>query len=154
MSIVGFSRSNSKVENGNIYNSKIDMNGGIITNHNIPINGTDVVNKNYCDSRSSSSIPSFNTSLSGIIWTNILLDQDGDFEISVKNMIPGGPCAKFILSKNEPSRQASIVRVTSCAGITTEERLEIRWLANDGIDIRKNKPNYDGTYLVKYVSNN
>lgn len=154
MSIVGFSKSNSKIENGNIYNSKIDMNSGIITNHNTPILGTDVVNKNYCDSRSIPSIPSINISLSGTVWTTILLDQDGDFEISVKNMISGGPSARFMLSKNDASRQASIIRVTSCAGVTTEERLEIRWLANDGIDLRKNKPNYDGTYLVKYISNN
>lgn len=154
MTTVGFSRSNSKIENGIVYNSNIDMNGGVISNHNIPVIGTDVVNKNYCDSKSSSTIPTININLSSTNWTQILLDQVGDFEISVKNMISGGPCAKFLVSKNESSRQASLVRVTSCAGISTEERLEIRWYPYDGIDLRKNKVNYDGTYLVKYISNN
>lgn len=153
MSTVGFSKNNSTIKNGVVYNSSINMNGGVIISHGTPTSPLEVANKAYVDSVSSTGIPVINISLSGVVWTQILISQSGDFTISVKNMITNGPSAKFSLSKNEPSRQAAIIRHTSCAGLITEERLEIRWLPNDGIDLRKNKPGYDGTYQIKYIEN-
>jgi hypothetical protein len=35
--------------------------------------------------------------------------------------------------------------------LTTEERIELRWLPNSGIEVRKNKTGYDGTYTIKYI---
>lgn len=147
----GFSKSNSRIENGSLANTSIDMNNKIITTHGTPVSGLDVVNKNYCDGNRGSSVPFFNITLSGVSWTSVFLTQQGLFDITVRNSMTGGPCAKFEVSKNDPSRNASIIRWNSCAGTTTEERLEIRWLPNNGIDIRKNKTGYDGTYTVKYI---
>lgn len=151
MSFLGFTKSNSKIQNGYISNSDIDMNTKVITNHGSPSTGTDVVNKTYCDANNK--LPIFNTTLNSTSWTNILIDQEGVFTVTVRNGMSGGPCGSFQLAKNHPSRGASIVRYSSSAGITTEERLEIRWLPGSGIDLRKTGVNYDGTYTVNYIEN-
>jgi len=153
-SIFGFSKSNSKIQNGSIYDSAIDMQNRIITNHGVPTTNNDVVNKFYCDSNSNNVIPSFNITLTSTLWTtDVFLAQEGLFKIIVKNGMSGGPCASFEVAKNHPSRGASIVRYSSGAGLLGEERLEIRWLPNSGIDIRKNGTNYDGTYTITYIAN-
>jgi hypothetical protein len=151
-SIFGFQKSNAKIQNGNIVNTNIDMSNKVITNHAVPTNNGDVVNKLYCDANSNNVIPSFNISLSGTLWTtDVFVAQEGVYRITIKNGMSGGPCASFELAKNHPSRGASIIRNTSGAGISTEERLEIRWLPNSGIDVRKTGSNYDGTYTVTYI---
>jgi len=153
-SIFGFSNNNSKIQRGVIYDSSIDMQSRIIINHGVPSNNTDVVNKFYCDNNSNNVIPSFNITLLGTLWTtDVFLAQEGLFKINVRNGMSGGPCASFEVSKNHPSRGASILRNTSGAGLTTEERLEIRWLPSSGIDIRKTGSNYDGTYTINYIDN-
>ena len=154
-----FSNTNSRIKNGSIYSSTIDMgttggSTGVITNHGTPVTGLDVVNKAYCDNNNNSGIPSFNITLSGQTWNNILpTTYEGDITLSVKNSVSNGPSARFSLCKSEASRQASIIRWNSMAGLTTEERLEVRWLANSGIEIRKNGPGYDGSYTIKYILN-
>lgn len=153
-SIFGFSKSNSRIHGGSVYNSSIDMQGKVITNHEVPVNNTDVVNKFYCDSNSNNVIPSFNITLTSTLWTtDVFLAQEGIFKITVKNGMSGGPCASFEVAKNHPSRGASIIRNASGAGLNTEERLEIRWSPNAGIDLRKTGVNYDGTYSVSYIQN-
>ena len=153
-SIFGFSKSNSKIQNGSVYDSAIDMQNRIITNHGVPTSNTDVVNKFYCDNNSNNVIPSFNITLTSNLWTtDVFLSQEGLFKITVKNGMSGGPCASFEVAKNHPSRGASIIRHSSGAGILGEERLEIRWLPNSGIDLRKTGTNYDGTYIVTYIQN-
>lgn len=151
-SIFGFSKSNSRIQNGSIINSSIDMQNGVITNHGVPTSNTDVVNKFYCDNNSNNVIPSFNITLTSNLWTtDVFIAQEGLFKITVRNGMSGGPCASFEVAKNHPSRGASIIRNSSGAGIIAEERLEIRWLPNSGIDLRKNGPNYDGTYTISYI---
>jgi hypothetical protein len=151
-SIFGFSKSNSRIQNGSIINSSIDMQNRVIVNHALPVSNGDVVNKLYCDANSNNVIPSFNITLSGTLWTtDVFIAQEGVYKVTVKNGMSGGPCAQFELSKNHPSRGASIIRNSSGAGITTEERLEVRWLPTNGIDIRKTGVNYDGTYTVTYI---
>ena len=153
MASVGFSKSNSTIINGVISSSTVDMDGGVITSHGTPISPTDVPNKAYVDAVSAASIPSLNVNLSGVSWVEILTGQTGIFSITVKNMITNGPSASFSIAKNEATRQAAITRNNSCAGLTTEERLEIRWLPSTGIELRKNKIGYDGTYRVQYLEN-
>jgi hypothetical protein len=153
MSTVGFSKSNSTIKNGVILKSIIDMNGSVITSHGTPVADTDVPNKAYVDASSSSGIPSLNITLSSTSWTSVSVLETGDFTVSIKNMVSGGPSGNFLLTKNESSRQASIIRNSSSAGLTTEERLEMIWPINDGIYLRKNKTGYDGTYQIKYISN-
>lgn len=86
-------------------------------------------------------------------WTELVAEGEGDFIISVRNGVVDGPCAKFFIAKNSTSAGASCVRANSCAGITTHERIELRWLANSSMEIRKTGDNYDGSYTVKYIAN-
>jgi hypothetical protein len=152
--VPAFSCSNSRIQNGSVFSSDIDMDTGVITNHGTPVAGTDVVNKDYCDGNTTSSIPVITITLLAQTWNNILPTVlDGEVSISIKNVVLFGPCARFTLCKNEQSRQASIVRWSSTAGITTEERLEVRWQPNTGIEVRKNGNGYDGDYNVKYILN-
>lgn len=149
----GFFKSNGQIRNGYIYNSGIDMVGRVITNHNLPISGTDVVNKNYCDSNNSGGVPKFNITLSGTTWTNILTDLEGVFIITVKNGMANGPTGTFNISKASSTRNASIVRWSATHGLTGEEKLQIRWNVNAGIDLRKTGTGYNGTYTIKYIDN-
>lgn len=144
---------NSKVKNSSITESTIDMDGGVITNHGIPINGTDVVNKDYVDSATGTGIPTVTITLSGTSFVTILSEQKGDIFISVKNIITNGPSASFQLSKSEASKQSSYVRMSSSAGLNTQEKLDIRWSPNSGIELKKTGVNYDGDYKVKYILN-
>lgn len=153
MTSVGFSKSNSTIKNGAIICSTVDMCGNVITSHGTPIAPTDVPNKAYVDAATASGIPTINISLAGTAWTQILIFQSGTFNISVKNMVTNGPSATFDIAKNEATRQPAITRNISCAGLTTEERLEIRWVPSTGIELRKNKVGYDGTYQIKYIAN-
>lgn len=140
---------NGYVINSSIEKSSIDMNGEVITSHGTPVNGTDVVNKDYINNLISFEI----VTLTGIDFTTILSHTEGDIFISVKNIIPNGPSGSFQLSKSEPSRYSSYTRMSSSAGITTNERLDIRWNPNTGIELKKTGIGYDGEYRIKYIFN-
>ena len=59
MSFFSLFNGTSKITcNSSITNSTIDMNGGVITSHGTPVLGSDVVNKSYVDSLTSSGVPS------------------------------------------------------------------------------------------------
>jgi hypothetical protein len=146
-----FSKNNSIIKDGQILSSKIDMDGEKITSLADPTANQDAVSKFYCDANSSNGIPTFTITLTGTSWTQVLLDQYGTFDIIVSNVVVGGPCAKFTIMKSEASRNASIQRWGSSAGTNTFERLEMRWLPNNGIEIRKNGSNYNGSYKLRYL---
>lgn len=146
-----FSKNNSIIQNGQIMSSKIDMDSERITSLADPIAGSDAVSKTYCDLNSANGIPTISVSLTSNSWTMILMDTIGTFDILISNVVSGGPCAKFTIAKNNPSRNASIQRWNSCSGNTTNERLELRWLPSTGIEIRKNGVNYDGSYKIRYL---
>ncbi len=154
MSFFGFSRGtniidcNGLVTNSSISNSSIDMNGGVITSHGTPVNGTDVANKDYVDSKT---LPVANISLLGTVYSTAINVQSGSLILLVKNLVSDGPSATFLLSKNEPSREASVFRMTSSDGVATNEKLEIRWFPSTGIELRKTGLNYDGQYTIKYL---
>lgn len=145
-----FSKNNSIIKDGQILSSKIDMDGEKITSVADPTANQDAVTKLYCDLNSSSGIPTLTVTLTGTSWTQVLLDQFGTFDIIISNVVTGGPCGKFTLMKSEASRNASNQRWGSSAGSTTFERLEMRWLPNIGIELRKNGVNYDGSYRLRY----
>ena len=157
MSLFGFGRANyildcaGQVTNSNISNSTIDMNGGVITSHGNPVNGSDVVNKDYVDASLTSPTPFVQITLTGTAYTTILSSQSGSALILITNVVTDGPSGSFLLSKSEPTREPSIVRLTTCSGLTTDERLEIKWDTNTGIELRKNGSAYDGLYNIKYV---
>lgn len=142
---------NGKVNNSSITNSSIDMNGGVITGHGGPVNGTDVVNKDYVDNTLIGGIPTTTITLTGITFSLIIGDQSGSLLLLIKNLIPNGPSATFLLSKSEPGREPSISRFTSSDGLGTNEKLDVRWLPNSGIQLRKTGMNYNGQYRIKYI---
>lgn len=135
--------------NSKITKSSIDMNGNTITSIGNITNGTDAVNKNYVDSL----IGITTVTLSSTSYTTILNFLEGDFIIQVKNIISGGPSAKFMVTKSDPSKGMHCIRLNSSAGLITLEKLELRWLVSGYIELRKTDVNYDGQYRVKYISN-
>lgn len=152
MSFPAFSKNNSIIENGRVLSSTIDMDNGVITSIGPPISGGDSVNKTYCDANSIAGIPTISVTLTGTNWNTILNNQLGAFDIMVINSVVGGPTAKFTILKSESNRHASIQRWGSTYGTTSLERLEIRWLPNTGIEMRKNGSGHDGIYKVRYFS--
>ncbi len=146
-----FSRANHIIENGKVINSTIDMNNGIITNHEDPIVPLDVANKRYVDLYN---IKVITLTLTGTNYTTILNDQSGVIDLLIKNIVLDGPTAHFNLCKSEVNRDASITKINNTPGHLTEERLIIKWVPNSGIELAKTGPNYDGTYRIKYIINN
>jgi hypothetical protein len=145
-----FSKNNSIIQRGKILSSTIDMNLNKITTLGTPVVDTDAVTKLYCDQNSSSEILFVNATLSGTNWIEVIPDLIGVYDIFVVGQISGSACAKFTLIKNSQAKQASISRWSSSAG-TGLQRIEIRWLPNNGIEIRKNKIGQDGVYKVRYL---
>jgi hypothetical protein len=158
MSVAAYSKSNSIILDGQVLSSTIDMDSGVITNHGTPVNSTDVVNKDYCDANSGSGsgngLTSVNIILTGTNYTSVISSMSGNYLLFVKSDTVGGPTAEFSVSKNDNTRNASIIRRSSYAGTTSYERLEIRWNSYSDIEIRKTGNNYDGTYIVNYLTDN
>ena len=145
-----FSKNNSTIINGQVLSSTVDMGNKKITTVATPTASQDAVNKGYCDQNSANGIPTITVTLTGTNWNIILIDQLGTFDFIISNIVVGGPCGKFTLMKPDASRNASVQRWGSNAGSITFERLEMRWLPNTGIELRKNKVNYNGQYRVRY----
>lgn len=146
------SHTNAFIENGKILNSTIDMNGGIIINHEDPINPTDVVNKRYVDNNTSSGSGEItgNIILSGITYAPLIVETSGVFNIKIM-ATNGGPVAVFSIAKTTPTGTRSYSRIESVAGGGSFERLELRWNSNDSIEVRKTGLNYDGVYKYAYT---
>jgi hypothetical protein len=152
MSSPAFSKNNSTIKRGQILSCIIDMGTNRITDLGNPIATQDATPKFYVDQQVANGTPTLTITLSGTTWNMFLLDQFGTFDIIVSNIISGGANAKFTVMKPEASRNASIQRWGSNAGSTTFERLEMRWLPNSGIEIRKNGAGHDGQYKLRYFS--
>jgi hypothetical protein len=143
-----------KVNNSFITNTEIDMNGKVITSHGTPVNSQDVANKQYVDASIAVEIIISIATLSGTNYTLISSDLSGDFQIFVKNIILNGPSATFTLVKSESARQPSYTRSGSCPGLTTHERLDVKWDPGDGIRLKKTGVNYNGNYRIKIIKTN
>lgn len=152
MSVPYISKANNMILRGKIMSSIIDMNTNKITTVGTPTAGGDAVNKTYCDQNSLSGLPTITITLTGTTWNTIISNTTGVLDLLVANVVTGGPCAKFSVLKNESTRNASIQRWGSVSGTTTDERLEVRWLADSGLELRKNGANYDGQYKVRYFN--
>ena len=145
---------NSKINNSSISNSSISMNGNIITLHGMPVVSSDVANKQYVDSLFSANFLTNTLFLVSTNWTPINPPiLSGQLRVSVKNSILNGPSASFDLTKSTNSTGASITRSSSLAGTNTHERLEIRWLPNTTIEMRKTGVGYNGSYNIKIYLN-
>lgn len=148
-----FSRANHIVTcNGQILNSSIDMNGGVITSHSLPINPTDVATKEYVDSVATNGNSAIFTLIS-TVYTTISSELLGNFTIYVNSILPGGPAASFKISKNSNSAYPSFVRDSSNRGSTTGETLDMLWDPGTGMQLKKTGNGHDGTYNVKIIKN-
>ena len=139
-----------------IETSTIDMNNGIITNHNQPILQTDVVNKLFVDNR----IAVFTINLSGTSPSNVLVPPlsstilKGNLMINITSIsTPNGPTATFHLSKSNSTQVGSIHRVSTSAGTTTLERLMMDWNIGSTPQVYKSGVNYDGVYQIFLIRN-
>ena len=144
------------VRDSAIETSTIDMNNGVITNHNKPINSTDVVNKIYLDER----INVFTINLTGTSPSNILPPPllspilTGSLLINVVAISsPNGPSATFQLNKSNSSQIGSIHRTNTSAGTTSLERLMITWGVSSTPQLYKTGTNYDGIYQIFLIQN-
>ena len=141
---------NSQIINSSITTSSIDMNSQVITSIGTPVNPNDSVPKNYIDNLIAIKI----ITLSGTNYTTILPNLSGDLTISIVSLVTNGPCGKFFICKaDQNNNTAHSIRVNSSSGTTTLEKLQIRWLANTGIQLSKTGINYDGQYRIKYIEN-
>ncbi len=144
-----------KIRNSSITTSSIDMNSGVITSHGTPIADTDVVNKLYIDNR----IRTYTINLTGTSPSNLIIPPStnilkGDLTISIISISsPGGPSAKFFLSKSHQSLEGSVHRISTSAGFTTQERLRIEWNSASTPVVYKTGINYDGVYQVFLIPN-
>lgn len=142
---------NGQVNNSSISNSTIDMNGGTITSHGTPVDGSDVANKDYVDGLLVGGVPFVTITLVGVLYTTIISTQSGSIMLLIKNLVTNGPAATFLLSKSEAGREPSVARFTSSDGLNTNEKLDVRWDPNNGIELHKTGFNYDGQYRIKYI---
>ena len=85
-------------------------------------------------------------SLSGTSYTEIESSTKGNFIFQVENDIQG-PVGIFYLTKNIPGNAASISRVSHSPS-SDFNKLEMRWLANSGIELHKTKSTFDGDYNI------
>lgn len=137
----------STITNSSIYTSTINMNGGVITNLGVPVNLTDSVNKQYVDDLVSG-VNTIYITLTNTVYTTVSSFTSGTATLDVKNVVSGGPSATFNISKNDQTRFANPTRLTSQAGNTTNEKLEIDWSPNGPLRIKKTGTNYDGQYKI------
>jgi hypothetical protein len=146
---------NSKINNTSITNSSINMNGGVISSHGMPLFPTDVTSKQYVDSIFESNFLDVNVMLVSTNWTPFTISiLSGQLRVSVKNIVTGGPSGSFDLTKSISNSGACISRTSSMAGQNTNERIELRWLSNTTVEIRKTGIFYDGFYNIKLYLNN
>lgn len=147
--IITSSIATSTMTTSTITATTINMSSGVITNGGTPVNPTDVPNKLYVDTLIQAYNTTVSVTLTGTNKSTIISNTSGDYEISIRNIVTGGPTARFSVTKNDPSQQPSITRFNSKAGLTTLERLLIQWNPNTGLQLFKNGTNYDGIYTVK-----
>jgi hypothetical protein len=131
-----------------IRNSSLDMNSARITSVGDPQNLPDAANKNYVDALG---IRFFNVELTGIAETTFNSFFTGSYTLEIFSNVSNGPTAIFSLSKCRATDGASIIRLCSCAGSVSNERLLVNWPANQGMSLYKTGVNYNGTYTVKLI---
>lgn len=145
--------SNSSITTTTITNSPIDMQGTTLTGVSDPINPTDAVNLETLESYTSQTIGSVEVTLTNTLKSLIIPATTGSFIITVTNKVYGGPAATFSITKNHPSIAVGYSRMTSSAGLTTDERLHLFWDTNSHLMLYKDNVNYNGIYTVRIITN-
>jgi hypothetical protein len=138
----------SSISNCAITTSSIDMNSANITSVRDPILPQDAATKKYVDDLG---IVLSTITLSGVATSQISPRLKGSFVITVSNVVLNGPSATFHVTKNEASREAHVVRITACPGISTNTFLKITWPPTLGIFLMKTNTSFDGSYNIKLM---
>lgn len=142
---------NNTIKNGLVTGTKV-------INLPTPTNPGDAATKFYVDSQvGSGGLPS-NLITFGITLTNttpvqIFSDTRGIFDFYIANDF-NGPLAKFNAIKTTVTSIGSVNRIMSApgknAGIACY--LEIEWLPNSGVYIRKTNNDFNGVYVCSYIN--
>ena len=111
----------------------------------------------YVDNKFNVKFSGINVTLSGITFYDVTDLRAGSFCISVFSIFDGGPTCLFNVSKSSIYVDAHVVRVSSSNGYNynTQQQLhdsiiELTWLANQPIRIRKTNAFHDGDYIVDF----
>ena len=92
------------------------------------------------------------TTLSNTDYTEIFSEISGNLLVIIEpdhNTNDGGPCSIFLLTKSEQTNYASIVCLSASPSVFSNEKLEIRWQPNTGVELKKDGENYDGIFNIK-----
>ena len=130
----------------------VDFNMKNFTNLAPPVLPTDNVTKDYLESelrdRLDIKFGGVVVSLNDSGFTDVFDLRQGSYFITVSPLKNGAPTATFMVSKGSLAEAASVVKMTSCPGRNTGEKLEMVWLENKKLQLRKTGPFHDGDYLV------
>ena len=139
---------NSTISNCNITTSSLDMNMENITSVKDPILDQDAATKKYVDDLGIviKTVTLTNTDLTEIIDYNM-----GSYVITVTNLVFNGPSGIFNVTKNNPTKEAHIVRTVAALGNGSDISLKITWSPNTGIRLSKTGTDYNGSYRVKIM---
>ena len=85
--------------------------------------------------------------LSGTTYIEISTKLIGNEIVNICSKVEDAPNALFYISKNDQTKNSAITKLISSNG-SYNEKIELRWLPNTGIEIHKNSNNYDGLYEV------
>lgn len=132
-----------------ITDSTIDMNFKKITSLADPTGDYDAVNFRTLNSLIGVGFITSTVTLTSTGWTNISLLTRGSYTINVMGLLPGSPCAIFMVSKAYAAENVNVSRMVSSSGQTTSERLAVRWLANQPMQLSKDGVSWDGLYNIK-----
>lgn len=92
--------------------------------------------------------------LNGALWSEVVSLKNGSYIISVTSLMDG-PTATFCVSKRNQLENAHIVKITSCSALDDKSCvLEIRWNANEKLELRKTSDRYDGDYMIDFNMKN
>jgi hypothetical protein len=151
--MASFFKANAKITGGTIDNvvitdSNIDMNNNKITTLGDPTLEQDAVNLRFLNTVIQKKV----VTLSGTTFSVIDNVTRGAYNLAIfpdeSTGALNGPAATFSISKSKASKHMGCMRLTSSPGDITSEQLELQWLPNSSLELKKSNTNYDGDYCI------
>lgn len=94
--------------------------------------------------------------LEGTDYTPVTGPKMGGYTVIVtpypfaERPVDDGPAAVFCVNKYSTDVDARIMKLMSIKGLDSDETIEIRWSANQKLEIRKTGPKFNGVYGVDF----